>query len=485
MNVRLGFALVAGLALTAGACASGGGAGGSSGPVIVDGRVLEEGVRPRENANTREATNQLGRAQISMTEEDRRARYEAALEAARRGMEADPENPLSWIQAGEALMALGEYDEGDTVLRRAEELRPVYVVEIIPIREQAWIELFNAAIGSSGERDYDTAISLMEQANRIYKERPEAMFNLGNLYSVVGNTDGAIAVFQEAIATVANVPADTDPQLLEGWQENADAAEFNVAQLLLQADRKDEAVVAFQGLLAKNPGNVAVASNLGSLLNSLGRQAEAQAIFDALNARTDMTARDFLAAGIALFQSEDYAGAARSFERSLTLNPNSRDAAFNMSQAAYLAADGAEEGSELRTEMWTLLTTAGRALVQLDPKNENAFRLLAQGLIRTGAEQEAVALLEVMQALDFEVIDIQLQPIQGGGAVLRGAVSNRTLTSGSTVRLRISFSSPTGQIIGTQDVAVVVGGADSMTDFEVEFDQEVEVNGYKYEVIGG
>ena len=214
-------------------------------------------------------------------------------------------------------------------------------------------------------------------------------------------------------------------------------------------------------------------------------EPEAQAIFDALNARTDMTARDFLAAGIALFQSEDYAGAARSFERSLTLNPNSRDAAFNMSQAAYLAADGAEEGSELRTEMWTLLTTAGRALVQLDPKNENAFRLLAQGLIRTGAEQEAVALLEVMQALDFEVIDIQLQPIQGGGAVLRGAVSNRTLTSGSTVRLRISFSSPTGQIIGTQDVAVVVGGAESMTDFEVEFDQEVEVNGYKYEVIGG
>lgn len=487
MKARTGLAFLAGLALIAGGCASSGTSGGGSTvgeDLVIGGRSLAEGVRPRDNANTRTAQLYLSQAQASDDPAVRQERFQQALESAQQGLEADPENPLSWFQAGEAYIGLGDYVEADRHLARAEELHPRYYLEIAPVREQAWVDAFNASIGYSNNRDYPGAIRELERANLIFKERPEAMLNLGNLYSVTNDHDNAIRAYREAIEVIRGPMAEEqDPETLEGWRENEGIAVYNVAQLLVQAGRNEEAVVAFREILASDPNNVTVASNLGAALSALGREEEAQQIFNDLLARTDLTARDFLFAGIGLFQGNDYVGAARAFQRSTELNPNSRDATFNLAQAAYLAASEAEEGSEVAGQMWPVLVDAGRRLVELDPANENAFRLYAQGLIRTNDEQEAVRLLEMMEALTFEVLNTQLQPVAGGGAVLTGEVVNRSLAAGSSVRLNFSFSSDTGQILGTREVQVRLGAEGEAVPFEVEFDSSSEVNGYRYSVM--
>ncbi len=486
MKARTGLAVLAGLALIAGGCASSGTAGAAAsggGDIVIGGRTLAEGIAPRDNANTRSAQLFLSQAQASDDPAVRQERFQQALAEAEAGMQADPENPLSWFQAGEAHIGLGNYEEADRHLARAEELHPRYYLEIAPVREQAWVDAFNESIGHSNNRDYPAAIAELERANLIFKERPEAMMNLGNLYSATNQLNEAISAYEEAIELIRSPLAeDQPPEVLADWEENEGIAVYNRAQLLMQADRHEEAVVAYREILAEDPSNVTVASNLGAALSALGREAEAQQIFNDLMARTDLTAQDFLFAGIGLFQGSDYVGAARAFQRSTDLNPESRDATFNLAQAAYLAASEADSASTVPDEMWPILADAGRRLVELDPANENAYRLYAQGLIRTGDEQEAVRLLERMEALSFEVLNTQLQPVAGGGAVLTGEVVNRSMAAGSSVSLTFSFSSETGQVLGTRNLQVNLGGEGEAVPFEVEFDSTSEVNGYRYTV---
>lgn len=491
MNARSSLALVAGLALIAGGCASGGSGGAgaaapSDEPIVIGGRSLEEGISPRDNASTQMAMLYLSQAQTADDPAAAEQRFQEALDASLEGIEADPENPQSWFQAGQAYLGLGDFEGADSTLARAEELHPRYYLEIAPVREQAWVEAYNEAIEFTNNRDYPAAIEILERANMIYKERPEAMMNLGNLYAVTDRPNEAIAVYQEALELINGpMAAEQDAETQASWEESAAMAEVNVAQLLSQAGRDEEAVEAYRAILERDPGNVTVTSSLGAALAKLGRDAEAQALFEELSARTDLTAQDFMMAGIGLFQAEDYVGAARSFQRSVELNPHSRDAYFNLSQATYLAADAAEEGSEVEQEMWQALAEAGERLITLDPQNENAYRLYAQGLVRTGRDQQAVPLLEMMEGLEYEVLGTQFQPIEGGGGIVRGEIHNRTLAPGTPVRLRFVFSSATGEELGSQEVQVQAGAAESAVPFEVEFDSTVEVNGYKYEVVGG
>lgn len=491
MNARNSLALVAGLALIAGGCASGGSAGAGGAvpadePIVIGGRSLEEGISPRDNASTQMAMLYLSQAQTADDPAAAEQRFQEALDASLEGIEADPENPQSWFQAGQAYLGLGDFVAADSTLARAEELHPRYYLEIAPVREQAWVEAYNEAIEYTNNRDYPRAIEVLERANLIYKERPEAMMNLGNLYAVTDRPNEAIAVYQEALDLISGpMAAEQDPETQASWEENAAMAELNVAQLLSQAGRDEEAVEAYRTILERDPGNVTVTSSLGAALAKLGREEEAQALFEELSARTDLNAQDFMMAGIGLFQAEDYVGAARAFQRSVDLNPHSRDAYFNLSQASYLAADGAEEGTEVKDEMWQLLAVAGEQLIALDPQNENAYRLYAQGLVRTGRDQQAVPLLETMEGLQYEVLGTQFQPMEGGGGIVRGEIHNRTLAPGTPVRLRFVFSSATGQELGSQEVQVQAGAPESAVPFEVEFESTADVNGYKYEVVGG
>jgi tetratricopeptide (TPR) repeat protein len=491
MNARNGFAFLASLALIAGGCASGGSAGGGGAapagePIVVGGRTLAEGIAPRDNASTQTAMLFLSQAQATDDPAAAEQRFQEALTAALQGIETDPENPQSWFQAGQAHIGLGDYVAADSTLARAEELHPLYYLEIAPIREQAWVEKFNEAIEFSNNREYPQAIEVLEEAHLIYRERPEAMMNLGNLYAVNDQPNEAVAIYQEALELMGGpMAAEQDPETQASWEESTIMAETNVAMLLAQVGRNEEAVQAYETILQRDPSNVTAASSLGALLSSMGRDAEAQEIFNALSARTDLDAEDFMFAGIGLFQAEDYVGAARSFQRSVELNPHSRDAYFNLSQATYLAADGAAEGDPVKDEMWQALAEAGERLIALDPQNENAFRLYAQGLVRTGRDQQAVPLLERMEGLQYEVLNTQFQPVADGGAMVRGEIHNRSLAAGTPVRLRFVFSSATGQELGSQEVQVQAGAAEQAVPFEVEFQSTSAVNGFRYEVVGG
>ncbi len=462
MKLPSGAALALVLLVGAGACASGGG-GSAEG---------EEGIRPRDNTHTRTAQLLLVQAQSAVSEEEERQRYEAALEACLAGIEAEPENPQSRFQAAQAFLGLGDVVGADSMFTQAVEMYPSYEVEADALRESLWVEEYNRAIDPLNAGDLETALEVFERADAIYKGRPEAMLNLGSLHSRLGEPDQAVQYYQDAIALMTGPKfAQADSVTQADWTESLEIATYNLAQVLAQAGRNEEAVEIYSRYLESHPEDISVLSNMAIVLQGAGMPDSAAVIYDQLLARDDLTARDYFVTGIGLFQAEDFARSAVAFRKSLDIMPMSRDANYNLAQTLYLS------------EQFEALVPVAQRLVEIDPYNKNAYLLLAQALNRTGDDQAAVRAMEQREALPFEILDTEISALPAGGAVVSGSLTNFTLDEGTPVVVRWHFIDVNGQDQGTAEVIVPVPAPDQTTGFTAELGEGESLMGYFYEVV--
>ena len=477
MKLRSAVVLAAATALLGSACASG---GGSVTPE-------EDGYRPRDNDHTQ--TAQLFLLQAEQAETPDPSRYQSALDAAQLSIQEDSLNPLGYRIAAEAYIGLGNFEEADDMLNTAVELYPPYDEELGFVRENAWVEAYNSAIGPLQAGDLRAAIEGFQRANVIFKGRPEAMLQLASLYERTEQVEESIDVYGD-ILTLVQGPAfaQQDSANQVAWKEQEEIAAYNQAQAYARLGRNDEAVQAYSDYLEINPGSLNVLTSLANTLMAMAQEAvadesnpdsatfrmnadSAMAIYDGLMSRTDMNARDYFVAGVGLYNLEEYSRAAEAFRRSLEGNPMSRDGAYNYAQSLFLA------------EQWEPLFDAGSALIELDPQNPNAYLLAGQGLLNVGEEERALEVSNQLEDLTFEVVNPTMQPIAGGGATVRGAVKNNTLDEGTPVTLRFHFTAVDGSEVGTRDVTVQAGAAESEVAFDSEVDTEDAILGYWYEVI--
>ena len=470
MRFQAGVVLAASLVIVAGGCAAGSGGGGGGDTPMPPG--MEEGVPPRDNMFTRTAALALSQAMQNADPAERQSRYEEALQAALDGIANQPNNPQSYRQAGEAYVGLNDLAGADSMWTRAEDLYPLYSFDLSPLREQQWVKQYNLAVNQIQAGDREGAIPQLESAHTIYKGRPEAMLNLGSLHAQLGNDSDAVEWYRIALELLRGPEFETQPEDVQAtWSENEEIAAFNLAQILANAGRNEEAEVAYRTYLERSPDNVTALSNLAVVLMSMDRNDEAAEIYQALLARTDLDARDYYVTGIGLYNAENYSMAAQAFGRSYELIPESRDALYNYAQALYLAGELDE------------LYPAAVSLAEMDPHNNNVYRLLAQGLMAQGDTAEAARVLEEeMATLEFEIDGTMLQPFGGGGGVVNGELVNHTLEGGS-IDIRVFFYGVDGLEIGTRDVSVPVPAAEMREVFRVELDTDQDVVAYRYEVI--
>ncbi|MEZ4424042.1 MAG: tetratricopeptide repeat protein [Gemmatimonadota bacterium] len=458
------------------ACASGGGGGSTPSPT----EGMEEGTRPSENSSTQNAQLMLLQAQGQEGPQSE-ARYRDALTAAQASIQTEPGNPLGYFLAGQAMIGLGDYMAADTMLDRAVELYPAYSLETPSIREGAWVETYNAGIGLLQGGDPQAALTEFEKAGVIYRDRPEALLQVGSLASQLGDNGKAAEAYAGCLEIVQGPGyGEQTPETQTDWDEWEEICALNMAQAYRMDENYDRAADAYATYLEVNPESVNAATQLANalMLQAGGAGADstmladsAMAIYDGLLGRTNLNSREMFVVGIGLYQIDAFERAARAFARSSELNPRSRDAAYNWAQTLFLA------------ESYDNLPTAARQLIELDPQNSNAYRLLAQGLLQTESSEVAMEVMEQMEALSFEVVDPLFQPVQGGGARLDGAVQNNTLSPGTPVTLRVHFTTADGMEAGTQDVTVNAPAAESTTDFSIDFDSTEEVVGFWYEVV--
>ena len=470
MKFQLGVVLAASTVIVAGGCAAGSGGGAADTPLPPG---VEQGVPPRDNMFTRTAALALSQAMQNADPSERAARYQDALQASLEGIANQPNNPQSYRQAGEAYVGLNDLAGADSMWTKAEDLYPLYSFDLDPLREQQWVNQYNLGVNQIQAGNMEGAIPLLEGAHTIYRGRPEAMLNLGSLHAQLSNVDDAVDWYRVALEMLRGPLFEQQtPENQMTWAENEEIAAFNLAQILANAGRNEEAETAYRTYLERSPDNVTALSNLAVVLMGMDRNDEAAEIYQGLLARTDLDARDYYVTGIGLYNAENYSMAAQAFGRSYELIPESRDALYNYAQALYLAGEMDE------------LYPAAVSLVEMDPYNNNVYRLLAQGLMAQGDTTEAARVLEEdMSSLEFEIDGTILQPFGGGGGVVNGELLNLSLPEGGSIDIRVFFFGADGLEVGTQDVSVRVPAADMREVFRVELDTDQDVVAYRYEVI--
>lgn len=426
---------------------------------------------PKDNMWTRSATLYLSQARTNPSPEEKRQRFEEALKVSREGIEKEPDNPQGYFQAGQALIGLGNFVAADSMLTHAEELWPDYKAEIDQHREYAWVQAYNAAIPALNAGNTQEAEQQFMRAHAIYRGRPEAMLNLGQIAATAGDADAAIAHYQTALEILRGPEAAAqDSTTQHNWLQNEQIATFNLAQLLAQEGRNEEAAAEYQGFLDRNPDNIQAMTNLAIVLTNMEMADSASAIYDNLLNRDDLSARDYFNAGIGLFQAEQYDRASDAFEKVVAIAPDSRDATYNLAQTLYLVED------------YDQLASVSEKLVELDPANTNAHTFYVRALLNTGQEEAAQEAYDHMQAMPVEVHSLQLSPRGSGGGSLYGQVENKRTEEGATLGLRIHFIGSTGAEVGATDVEVQMPGLETSVPFQADLESDQELIAYWYEL---
>jgi tetratricopeptide (TPR) repeat protein len=419
---------------------------------------LPEGIEPRDNDFT-------GRAALFLAQ----GRLEDALQAAEAGIAADPENPQSYFQAGDALVGLGRLSEGAARLDRAEELYPRYILETIGIRENSWIEQYNQGIELLGAGDLDGAVAAFERANSVYKFRPEGFLNIAAVYAQKGDYARSAQGFADAVEILRGPWLDrVDPETREAWEGMLEPAQSNMGRLYLQMEDYDSAIRAFERLSRDYPATLEYQTALASSLVAAGRGEEAFSLMERLLSRTDLTVTDYFNLGVGMYQTEQYSGAAQAFQRVVDVIPGHREAAFNLAQSLYLG------------ESWEALAKATEVLMEIDALNPLVYQFRANALLRVGTEAEAMAVYTAGQDLPIVMDDLAVQ-LSGNDLVLTGALANLAAEPTATIRLRFTFFRADGSEASTSDVTVRFENQGEARGFEVRAPDDFV--GYSYRVM--
>jgi tetratricopeptide (TPR) repeat protein len=454
---------------------------------------VPEGEPIANNAQTREADRQLNLALIQQGE-TQRAAFQAALTAAEQAIATDARNPLPWLQKGKALIGLQQWLAADSALKKAEELRPVYVVEVNDTREQAWIELYNQSSGPIGQSQYEQALPILENANLIYDRRPEIRIILGQIYFQLGNFQKAVENAERGLAIIRTNASEFDSTTVAGWREMEPDVPPLLAQAYLNLQQFDRAAATLRPLLDANPGNQDYARTQASIFARMGQQDPSRAQMWSDSARAvmqrmmqasggTMSSSDHYVMAMTLYEMSDYPGAVGSFNSVLTQAPNNRDAVEWRTRALYeLVQDLQPAGGQPLTDARTQLIQSAEAWLKLDPNNNYPYLLLAGQLQASGSNDRAQQVVQQFTNLPFYTGNLELRPGRGSVTILSD-ITNKTMTAGQQLTLRFTFFGAGGATLGTKDATVTLPVADATAALQVDFETTQPVEGYSYTVV--
>ena len=432
---------------------------GPSGPVrSPTGIVYPPGAPPVETRFSQTATLYLN----IHGEED------AALAQALEGIEADPENSIHYYLAGVAGARLGDYRDAHRWFLEAERIYPAYELDIEPEREAAWAKAFNTGLEAYARGERHAAARHWLGATAIYDLRPAAHRNVASLLVELGRRDEAIRVYQDALRGLGRRPATRlleEAEVRERDELRADTA-TRLVRLLVAAGRFADAEPLLREQLARDPGSIRVRSNLATTLQELGRAQEAAELFASLLTDESLAAADLFNLGVTLFRSSRFEQAGRAFELLTERQPDSRDAWFNYANALFAA------------EAWVKLTDAGERLLAVDPLSEAAHLITARARLETGDEAGARTGVARSDSLPVHLDGLRLRATDGG-TVVQGRIVGNALPAGAPVRLRFIFHDNAG-VLGEKVLEAIAPAPDGSADFRVSI--EGRALGYRYEL---
>jgi tetratricopeptide (TPR) repeat protein len=351
----------------------------------------------------------------------------------------------AWYYLGRSYLAQGDVVGADSALAKAEKFQPDCEIDISTYRQNAWAVLANAGIEKLRAGDSDSALVLFGQANTLFQDLPHVYENVGVIYANQGQHDSAAAYFGKAAAV-----AEADTALTE----NRNSATLNYAMTLQRLEKHPEAIIALTKYLGWNPGDTDARKSLSWSYRQSGQVAKADSIDNAMVSEfatmnyDSLSAGDLMAVGVSMFNAQKFKEAADVFEKLKAKNPWSRDAVYNLANA-YLALKD-----------WPKLIEAGKQLQQIEPMNEDSYRLTGQAY-RELKQQDS--LLREAESLVGLPIAVEVTTFAMGSTASRveATATGRKATDAAgkdlkpvPVTLTFEFLDDSGKVLGTQEVNV-------------------------------
>jgi tetratricopeptide (TPR) repeat protein len=477
MRIRGASILALTLAFGISGCASGGGGGtggGGRAPVVSATGGGGGTERPRNTADTRAAQRALDDAANADTPEAARPLYQQALQSAQAEIAADSLNPLGQRLAGEAYLGLEDYAQAATHFDKAEAGWELYEIELAQVREQAFIDLYQKAAPSLQSGDYEAAAAVLENADQIYKARPEAMITLAQIYSALHNTDKALEKLDETATFMGSGKLDeVDAETAQEWRDMASGLPLMRGQVLVDAGRFEDAVGVYRQLASSDSADVSIVLDLAAIYVQMGQQDSALAVYQSLQGRSDLAAIDYYRMGAGYYQASDYSQAAEAFGKDVQASPMDRDGLEMWARSLQLDSAFAQ------------VPPVAQRWLDLDPASQIAITVLAQATNATGDTQRAGQIIRQADALQITVNDLEMRRDGGGGVTVNGTVTNKTLMQGATVNFTFTFYNEAGTSIGTAQQSVQVGAPGINRPLQVEFNSDQDVGGYGYKYTAG
>lgn len=216
-------------------------------------------------------------------------------------------------------------------------------------------------------------------------------------------------------------------------------------------------------------------------------------VLDSLATGSSLDSDEHFARGIRAFRTDAYDRAAEHFRTAAALQPCSRDAWLNLTQALYvwnnLLEDGADSAPDTTDPQVTPseaivreLVLAGSRVLDLDPLNRNAMTFLLRSARQAGEKELADRMFERYRSGTVEVSEIRLsktRPVE-----VSATVTNLGAAPGDTIRLRFTLLDEACSAIGSSVLAAPMPGKQEQVELRGSIDAAAEVRAWRYHGIG-
>ena len=353
------------------------------------------------------------------------------------------ENPAVWYFLGRYYVMRNDGFGADSAFARVETVLPECQPDIDYYRQTVYVRAVNNGIDSLQNFANDGAKGEFRNAGAVWKSSNVPAFYLASVFGEEGEIDSALHYFSE-VAKIGE--ADT------AHVDNYHTAIENIAILYQMLEDWDSTVVWYKKTRELDPTNNEALLGIAEAYSYMGDAENAALFYDSVLAKsTEMSDLDLMNAGVKLFNSNEFDRAAQAFEAGLAKNPNHRDGLFNLANTYLAIADDQGRPEAERNDALRKMDAITHRLIRVDPQSREAYRILAAAHQMQGMEDSTAAIMDEVDALDFEVV-VDLARPESGTYLVAGRVNNlreRQITFGTVT---FEFLDATGTVVATGTV---------------------------------